>query len=388
MRCECGPLIEGIRRLAVMIVVTSVLPCSMFPQASHSPVQSQTEDHVFDKHRVTPLQLLRNLYETHRVLVLAFADHNYETQYQMLDSLLQSIGRDPRLKLILLERASEDAPMLQVASTTSLTIPDIINRFQGKDSITGLPSKRRASFSVCLDPEFAYTWSQFLPHIRALNAKRSAGNPIQVTTIDGVSAADVIAAQSPPDALAAMESPHRESTTAANFWRTLWPQLGPSSKVIMVYHVGHVIKTFTVVDDDGQLVPSNWMATLLRDHPEVESQIGIVLLDPINAASSVLRFTQRQGARHPDTAFGVPLAPFQKILTQPDTATFVHVPRGPGEQAEGMLRAYGTDLKSSRSLPAMLNGVVGLPDVSPWSWESIESYVPECGSMHFRVSGG
>ena len=72
----------------------------------------------------TPVQLLRDMYEQRRVLILGFPYHMWSTQYQMLDSLLQVIGHDPRLKFIVLERPKEDAPVLEAASTAPLQVPD------------------------------------------------------------------------------------------------------------------------------------------------------------------------------------------------------------------------------------------------------------------------
>lgn len=369
-------------------VCCCLLACPLLSQArrSSSARSPAAENQVFDANRVPPLKLLRDLYEKNRVLVIAFPSHNYETQYQILDSLLQIIGHDPRLKRIILERSNEDAPMLEAASTTALTIPDLISRFAGKDPLTSQPSTRRASFSLCLDGEFAYTWAKFLPHIQMLNAHRPPHNQLLVTSIDGVSASQAAAPTTLSDVLAAVEGEGRETKTSANFWNTLWPTLGPSAKVIMLYHVAHTIKTFTVVDDNGQQVPSDWMGMLLRDHPTLESQIGIVLLDPVDSVNGVLRFTQRQGARYPGQAFGISLASFRGILTQADTATFLHgILENAGSSRAVILWQFGGHFHSSRSLPAMLDGVIGLPDVSPWKFGPNTLYLPQCGAMNFTT---
>jgi hypothetical protein len=316
-----------------------------------------TEDHVFDATRQSPVALLRALYEKNQVLVIGFSSHDGQAQYQMLDSLLRQVGQDPRLQRIVLERGGDAAPLLERSSTVPVPMDEVAH---------GFASPARAHMGLCLDGEFAYTWSDFLPHIRAVNATRPNGHKILVTTVDAVDFNKVV--QNGQFSLSAYiqfaEGEYREAGTSTNFYRRIWRTLRPSDKVIMLYHYSHVIKTFSVLIAPQHRVPSNWMSTFLRDHPEAESHIGIVLLD---AGTHAFTFTERQAARYPNQTFAVALALFRGVTTERDTAVFATSP----------VVNFGDSLRSSSAFPAMFDGVIWIADATPWALSSAHAYLPK-----------
>jgi hypothetical protein len=167
------------------------------------------------------------------------------------------------------------------------------------------------------------------------------------------------------------EGESREVGTSVNFYDRLWKTLRPTDKVIMLYHYAHVIKTFTVLNEHQRRVPKNWMSTFLRDHPEAESHIRIVLLD---ADAHSFRFTQRQAARYPNQTFAVALAPFRGVTMDRDTAVFAVSPSFPLE-AHGP--TFGAAPHSSHTFPDMFDGVIWIADAAPWVLKTAHDYLPE-----------
>lgn len=350
--------------------------------AAAQPVPSDTvvaqshrqEDQLFDTVHTTPVQLLRNIYDTHRVLIFGFTSHDKTTQYRMLDSLLRYVGHDPHLKRIALERPIESARILEATSTHAIGTVEFRPYFPNEQSL-------RASLA---QDEWKYTFDTLMPKIRALNAQRPADNPVRVTTVDGVSFVTETFGT-------AAEGESRETETSHNFTRTLWNGLMPTDKVILLYHLAHVTKTFTVLNTGWQPVgsaptdtlnfnsepdpyellpsdtvpfgtisriPSDWLGTFLRDTPGGESQIGVVLLDECVAIGPrvrpVLKFTERQAARYPHQSFGVFLAPFRGVVSDSGLSAF----------ATPVIRNHGVGLHSSESLTGMYDGVIWLPPAS------------------------
>jgi hypothetical protein len=320
---------------------------------AHRPAlgPSVTEDQLFDANRQTPTALLRQLYEDHKVLVLSHSSHGDDGQYRVLNALLREIGQDPRLTRIILERASEDAPLLEQYSVANVSEPDL-----WQAAVRQLGSASRAKIDLCLDGEFASTWAKFLPSIRAINATRPTGHKLLVTSVDGIDLTNS------PASDRHVHSPGREIATRDNFARSIWPRLATtdSEKIIVLYHSGHVLRTVTTPPDTSPWM--NWLSLFLRQHPEAASHIAIALIDQ---PEGVTKFTRRQIARFPTQPFAVRLSALRDVLPErgKDNVFVAGFFLGPYQE-------------SAATLPQMADAVVRIPQQAPFG--APDTYMPSC----------
>lgn len=336
-----------------------------------------TEDQIFDSTRQTPAALLRQLYEDHQVLVLSFMEHDNERQYRALNALLDQVGQDPRLKYIVLERFRENMPVLEAASLTSLDETELEQRLIQQYPEDDEGNVRR---SLCAS-EWAYTWAEFMPRIRAINAARPAAHKLVVTTVDG-SSASLQAAVGPV-------SYERDSTTAVLFHDRIWRALqrDKDAKVIALYHIGHTILGFTT-PRDGRTIAANFLSMFLRNHPEAKPQTALVMIEGVlpymqKEFTYELKLTRRQVTRAPGQPFGVRTAPFRSVALERGYSVLTSEERGPCG-AGACDEDQGA--QSTATLPEMVDGIVWLPgSEQPNTKEGIE-YLPKACAFQ-RVAG-
>ncbi len=143
---------------------------------SSAAERQELENKIFDAHAVTPKQLLLEMFEMADVLFIGEANHSNYRALSYLQTLLDEVGNDPRLKTVVLKRFGDHDEFYSKLSNQSL---------EKTLSETGFPSEESRQMSLCGGPQWAYSIANLLPSIRQINLKRR-GNPILVRTMDGM----------------------------------------------------------------------------------------------------------------------------------------------------------------------------------------------------------
>ena len=136
-----------------------------------------SEDVLFDKHRVSPSDAVLAQYAGARVLALGESNHGHYKIYSDLMTLLRMVGSDPNLRFIVFERYHDNAAFYEDLSLRPLEL--VLKERYFRD-LAALDASLCSSFAAA-----PYTIARFFPLIREFNARRPAGRKLLVTAVDG-----------------------------------------------------------------------------------------------------------------------------------------------------------------------------------------------------------
>jgi hypothetical protein len=297
------------------------------------------EDDIFDAHRLAPAELLYQAYQQSRVLLIGTSNHTNFQHYNHLLELLEIVGNDPDLKYIVMERSYEVSGFYELLST--LSFESAMKQFK-------FTPERTLTDNLCLNPEWSYTIKEFMPKLRKINRLRGSKRPILLKTIEGMPA-DLSAGSVPGvkdgncsatifNNFSEMElnslSLTREIKTQKNFEKSIWNDLGPNEKVIIVSHYMHLIDGFKgcrpSMDDQGNwtanIEPLTWLTPFFSSHPNVKKDFKLILIDEKDWGynpNGGLKLVQRQAHRYPEEDFAFFTKPFEIVSRETGASMFV-----------------------------------------------------------------
>ncbi len=350
--------------------------------------QSDIENQIFDQHKVEPRLLLLKEYERAQILALGETNHSQFRIFEHLISFLKKVGMDPRLKYIVLERSEDFAGFYEDLSVRSLE--DVIK----KNHFLNQTSQNSAicnSFSA--NP---YLVSRFFPILRSVNQQRDQKlhlPPILVTSVD-VSYSQILTAprhsvdtvkegdcKLPLGVPARIEeSQDREMITAQGFKSRVWDHLDEKSKVIVVYHIGHLIQGFEAclpkLKEQSYWETSksslNWLSRFFSSFPTARERTRIVAFDEkefygSQAPEGMFQLSHRQANRQSGESFAIELAPFAYLPLEKGKDVFL--------KASVMRHYQGGTIQGDGALSSMMDGLI-------WSADAHEKFVLKSADMY------
>jgi hypothetical protein len=333
------------------------------------------ENRIFDENKTDPRGFLVGQYEAAQVLALGETNHSQFRVYEHLINLLKSVGMDPKLRFIVLERSQDFDRFYEELSL----------RHQNEVLKKGLfASAMEQESAICKSfPANPYLVVRFFPILRKINERRQdAGlKPVLVKAIDipyslfysappySVQPGNCKLPLSVPARIE--ESQDRESLVADNFKFMIWNQL-EGQKAIVLYHIGHLIQGFDAclpkikVDHwETSLAPMNWLNLYFKNNPKHRTRFQIIAMDEREARGSqapegLFQFSKRQSDRIPSESFGVALKSFGPLQWEASREVFM--------KASVMRHYQGGMIRSPLDLSRMIDGLV-------WSADADEYFV-------------
>jgi hypothetical protein len=161
----------GSRLPALLIALLSV-------NARATEYQFDAENAYFDQHRTTARSHIQKFYDEAQILLLGAANHrNFQHHLHLID-LLNEVGRDPKLRFLVLEQSHDNAEFYRELSTTPLE--EVLKTH-------AFPSEHARMLSLCWSREWAYVYTHVFLVAQTINKARPADNPLMVIALDGFS---------------------------------------------------------------------------------------------------------------------------------------------------------------------------------------------------------
>lgn len=342
----------------------------MFLVAGAVPVQASV-----------PLDHLVRAYETSQILMIGIPNHSNKTPYLYLKQLLAKIGTDPHLKIIALERQIDTQPLYDELLRSQVPVDESSAEIETDRMAAVYPDRAFLRETVCSSPERAFTIRQFLPEVRRINRQRAASNAIRVVPVDGMRAdrdrlwpgagkpmTDHCGHRSAASSTQYVESFNREQDTLKNFKDQVLSQLGPSDKAIVVYHYGHMIRTFQscapgyVVSPnqwETRVVPTGWGAILDQENPSFRMKSHLVVFDEGERMNPYVNFrvTEELRKRRVGEAWAHMVPELRELGLTLGSGIDVF------ERSAQMLAVYTESLASNAELDQMIDSIVHIPNV-------------------------
>jgi hypothetical protein len=305
------------RGCAALMIVFFPLICVDIARAAN--YEFERENRYFDKNRIDAATLLKKSYSESKGLFLGAANHRNKLHHEHLIDLLKEVGRDPRLKYLVLEQFHDNDGFYRQLSLNPIS--EVLKNHS-------FPSQHGRLITLCWSREWSWVYTHVFPVIQQINAERPANNPLIVRGVDGflsrepfglISMADVTAENCKfiaPELLNTRANlQNREVATAQNFYSEVWSKLRDDEKIIVLYHQNHLYRHFdscritrTSEGAVSAIAPRNWFGVFLKAHPEAELSTRLVIFDEADEnhhPNGVLQFTKRQTERYPGEQWAI-----------------------------------------------------------------------------------
>ncbi len=313
--------------------------------------------------------------------MIGLSNHSSKTPYLYLNQLLEKIGSDPRLKIIALERQNDTQALYDELLRAPVPVEDPLPESETARMANVYPDSGFLREIVCSSPERAFTIRKIFPAVRSANRLRATTSAIRVVPIDGMRAdrerlwpgvgkpiTDRCGHRSAAQSTQYVESFNREQDTAKNFKERVLAVLGPNDKAIVVYHYGHMIRTFSscapgYMDSPDQwetrVTPTGWGAMLDREDPSFRLKSHLVVFDEGERMNPFVNFrvTEALRKKRPGEAWAFTTQDLDRQGLSLGSGVDVF---GPSAQ---MLAVYSESLKSSEKLDQMIDSIVHIPNV-------------------------
>lgn len=283
----------------------TALACSDSKHKSKEEKVSINDDELLDVDSA-----LLKLYNDNQILFIGHADHSSTNPQKFVERLIRLVGNDENLTGIALERYHDNESAFQEVMDKGFETyyESKFDRVRENSLIpfdqqpVEVKNQLLSTFNtLCLSGEWSYTFQHFASNIRAATSYRA--KPLKIFAIDGIHSQQLLdwPSLSPENNLRLAGNPEcpgfkrtefnsssrRELATAQRF-EDLYSALAPQQKLIVLYHVNHLVTDTTGCLADFEEGPKdfkvkrtdlNWAQIIREKFPEIEAKSKLVFFD-------------------------------------------------------------------------------------------------------------